>query len=204
MSKVAQKKQVKRKRITNSALTLFNERGFSNTRIDDIIAEAKVGKGTFYLYFKNKEQLVESLIEDLAADLIDILQWVKEQRLKDPNDLKRIFTEEGNRLAQVLASNKEMAIFINKQARSVSLKTDKMIQEFMDSLVDLCTVHFEEAFDKGQMDPNLNPHVTAMSVIGGINFTYGQWACGQVNMDVESAVEAMLAFYFNALGLKAK
>ena len=74
MSKIARKKQLKKKTITACAIELFNERGYGDTKIEDIITRAKVGKGTFYLYFKNKEQLVESVLENVGAELLEILK----------------------------------------------------------------------------------------------------------------------------------
>lgn len=200
MSKVAQKKQIKKERITTAAIELFNQKGYADTKIEDIITRAKVGKGTFYLYFKNKEQLVETVLEDVSSELLSILNWVGEQRLSNA-DLKDIFRKEGELLAELLSQNKEMAIFINKHARGVSVKIDSMIQEFIDALVDICTAHFEDAIKNGEFASNLNPQITAMSVIGGISFIYYQWSSGQMKMAVEQTVESMLNFYLNALGL---
>ncbi|TNF05177.1 MAG: TetR/AcrR family transcriptional regulator, partial [Deltaproteobacteria bacterium] len=38
--------------LMQASLEVFLEKGFHPTRIEDIIARAKVGKGTFYLYYK--------------------------------------------------------------------------------------------------------------------------------------------------------
>ena len=101
----------------------------------------------------------------------------------------------------MLSKNKDIAIFLNKHARGVSLKIDHQIQEFIDSMVDICTLHFEDAIENGEFASNLNAQVTAMSVIGGISFIYYQWASGLICMSVADTVEAILNFYLNALGL---
>lgn len=201
MSRLAQKKMEKRIRITNSALKFFNEKGFGNTKIEDIVVDADVGKGTFYLYFKNKEHLVQSVLEDLAKDLLETMEWVSKQ-ISSYNDLRAVFHTHGKRLAETLSRNKQVAIFLSKQARGVSPEIDKMIQEFLDGMVSLCSTHFEQAMKSEMMRHSLSPHLVALSVIGGINFTYEQWACGHVDMDVESIVDVMLGFYLGALGLK--
>ena len=51
------KKLIKKNSLMNAAFELFTERGFSNTSIADIAEKAKVAKGTFYLYFKDKYDL---------------------------------------------------------------------------------------------------------------------------------------------------
>ena len=47
-------KKEKENKLMEKALKLFTEKGVNNTSIQDIADEAGVGKGTFYLYFKDK------------------------------------------------------------------------------------------------------------------------------------------------------
>ena len=51
-------KEEKRCDIALSAITLFCEKGIQQTSIDQIAKSAGVAKGTIYLYFKNKEEIV--------------------------------------------------------------------------------------------------------------------------------------------------
>lgn len=60
--KKEEKKQGKENSIFASALPLFTEKGINDTTIEEIAKEAGVGKGTFYLYFKDKYDLQEQLI----------------------------------------------------------------------------------------------------------------------------------------------
>lgn len=50
--------------IMDAALTMFLEKGFSATRLEDIAAMANVTKGTLFIYFTNKEDLFKSLIRE--------------------------------------------------------------------------------------------------------------------------------------------
>ena len=47
----------KENRLLNTAFKLFTEKGIKNTSIQDIVDNAEVGKGTFYLYFKDKYEI---------------------------------------------------------------------------------------------------------------------------------------------------
>src|SRR4051812_505499 len=64
----------KRALITATAARLFAQRPFHKVRLEDIAAEAKIGKGTLYIYFDNKEDLYFSLIYDGFARLVDGLR----------------------------------------------------------------------------------------------------------------------------------
>jgi AcrR family transcriptional regulator len=69
----------KRQLIAATAARLFATRPFHKVKLDDVAAEAGVGKGTLYVYFKSKEDLYFCLIsdafyqmfEELAAQLDD-------------------------------------------------------------------------------------------------------------------------------------
>lgn len=56
------RKEERPAQIIEAALTLFAERGFSATRLDDVAAQAGIAKGTLYLYFSSKEALMEAVV----------------------------------------------------------------------------------------------------------------------------------------------
>ena len=105
-----QKKAAKRKRLLDAAYTLFQEKGAANTTINDIAKEAKVAKGTFYLYFPDKEALLNQVIfkcssrifkeamqesrfkqlDDWVERVIVLIDYVIELFKERPNDLKVI------------------------------------------------------------------------------------------------------------------
>src|SRR5687767_963621 len=53
--------------IIDSALTLFSERGFSATRLEDVAARAGLSKAAIYLYFKDKTTLLKAVVEETAG-----------------------------------------------------------------------------------------------------------------------------------------
>ena len=59
--------------ITSAALTLFVERGYANTRLEDVASRAGVSKGTLYLYFANKEELFKAVVrEGLVSPIAEV------------------------------------------------------------------------------------------------------------------------------------
>ena len=62
MGKLDEKKKIKQEALLSSAFKLFTEKGINNTSISDIASSAKLAKGTFYLYFKDKYDIRDRLI----------------------------------------------------------------------------------------------------------------------------------------------
>lgn len=67
----------KERRLLDTAFKLFTEKGVKDTSIQDIVDNANVAKGTFYLYFKDKYEIRDVLIakhsRKLFQDAIDTL-----------------------------------------------------------------------------------------------------------------------------------
>jgi len=75
-----------RKRILESALLLFREKGFDQTSIDEITSSAGVSKGSFYTYFHTKSDII---IEEFR--LIDSFYEKKEASiLRNPDAASRL------------------------------------------------------------------------------------------------------------------
>src|SRR5690625_5030919 len=64
--------------ITKHSVKLFQEKGFSETSIQDIVDSLGVTKGTFYYYFKSKEQLLMDIHERYIDDLIERQEMIIE------------------------------------------------------------------------------------------------------------------------------
>ena len=80
-------KKEKENKLMEKALKLFTEKGVNNTSIQDIADEAGVGKGTFYLYFKDKydirDKVIASCSNKLFSDALDALNNSYIQNFED-------------------------------------------------------------------------------------------------------------------------
>jgi AcrR family transcriptional regulator len=57
-----------------SARKLFIERGYHNTRPQDIARTAGLGHGTFYLHYKNKRECFFAFVEDARAEFLTFMR----------------------------------------------------------------------------------------------------------------------------------
>ncbi|WP_168735962.1 TetR/AcrR family transcriptional regulator [Cohnella fermenti] len=64
------KKNLTRKRIMDSAVELFEERGYLSTSVQMITDRAEVAKGTFFNYFASKEDMILALQSDMLISVI--------------------------------------------------------------------------------------------------------------------------------------
>src|SRR5260370_1358208 len=72
-------RQARRAQVLRHAKRIFARKGYHRTNVADIIARARIARGTFYLYFQNKKDLFEEVIGMLSgSDDTDIAAVVEE------------------------------------------------------------------------------------------------------------------------------
>jgi AcrR family transcriptional regulator len=85
--------QIRKNEIINTARTLFFQKGYDNTSIQDIIDALAIAKGTFYYYFKSKDKLLDSLVDQIMTEMHQRLQPIttsKKNAIDKINDIFRI------------------------------------------------------------------------------------------------------------------
>jgi TetR/AcrR family transcriptional regulator, transcriptional repressor for nem operon len=60
-----------RERIVERAADLFAERGIAGTSVDEVLAAAKAGKGQFYHYFRNRDELAAAAVGYRCTQVVD-------------------------------------------------------------------------------------------------------------------------------------
>ena len=68
----------KKEQLMTSARKVMYKKGYSATRVSDIVADAKVAQGTFYLYFKSKEDVLLEMIEIINCEREKMLSGLSE------------------------------------------------------------------------------------------------------------------------------
>lgn len=68
-SRHERRRQQTRKLLIQSAVQLVLEKGYDAISIQDITDRADLGRGTFYIHFKDKEEVVWSAVQDLILEL---------------------------------------------------------------------------------------------------------------------------------------
>ena len=73
--------------ILEAALALFVEKGFAGTRLDDVAERAGLSKAAIYLYFKDKEALLEGVIRQTISANVGTMEGLARAHLGKVADL---------------------------------------------------------------------------------------------------------------------
>lgn len=138
--------------IIEAAVTAFARLGFDKTRMDDIAQEAGLSKGTLYLYFNSKDEIITAVLDqflseemaDFAAHLADPLPVSEKLR----GLVLQMMADTEAMMSQYLSVWLE---FYAVASREGVLRTK--MQQFMQQFVSLFAALLQEGVDKGEFRP---------------------------------------------------
>jgi AcrR family transcriptional regulator len=71
LNRFERRKQRTRDRLKQAATELILEQGYDAVTIQEITDRADLGRGTFYVHFKDKEDIVWTILAESVGDLVD-------------------------------------------------------------------------------------------------------------------------------------
>ncbi|MBD3289118.1 TetR family transcriptional regulator [candidate division KSB1 bacterium] len=189
MPKIVDKEQ-KKMEILISATRVFARMGFANTKMIDIAEEAKIGKGTIYEYFKNKDEIFEyafhhfmqTMEEGLGADLSEISDPV--QKLKTlAYSWGRILAEHEEDIVQIMLDFWAEAIRQKDESRLKIIDFDRIYDEYRGLVMTI----LDQGIRQGKFKP-VNTFYIASLIVGMIDGVMLQYILDKENFDPQEAL----------------
>lgn len=155
-------KSQRRRELLAAARNVFARRGYHDAKVDDIVAEANVSKGTFYLYFPDKRSIFEALAYDLAQELeqavlrVDVQLDVEQQVRRNIRSVLGAFLTDPHRTLIFFSYAAGLDPEFVQRVRAVEGALLQMLEEALTDGQALGIV------DRG------DPHVLALFTLGGM------------------------------------
>jgi len=97
MARVTKEYHMRKNELLDTAQEIFLTKGYKQTSVESIIKKVGVAKGTFYYYFKSKEDLLDKLVKRMADKIqIEIKKIVKKTDLDAISKLEKAYSVAGN------------------------------------------------------------------------------------------------------------
>jgi AcrR family transcriptional regulator len=186
-----------REALVRAARTVFERDGFAEARIADIAAEAGVATGSFYTYFRRKEDAFAAVIEQLSEELLHP-RLVEVADREDP-------------VAVIEAANRAYIAAYRKHARLMGLM-EEVAQ--LDAGFHAVRMHRAQRFterntrairrlqQRGLADPELDPRLTAQAMSVMVSRTaYMRYVEGIGRDSEQTIVRTLTRLWAGALGL---
>jgi AcrR family transcriptional regulator len=183
-------KEDRRKQILSAAREEFAKGGYHATKIDDIVAAAKIARGTFYLYFTDKRSIFEELVDRFSTRLGMAILRVDPQ---DPSrSVEAQVRENIRRVLSVFLEDRMMAKIFVADAVGVDGAFDAKLMSFHDEVAKLFMQSLLDGQKLGlvkQGDVRLFSHFT----MGGMKEVLYQIVTRHLDHGVDDLVDGIFA-----------
>ncbi|MEZ5345858.1 MAG: TetR/AcrR family transcriptional regulator [Pyrinomonadaceae bacterium] len=161
----------KREAILRSAIHVFADKGYFNSKVADIAGKANIADGTVYLYFKSKEEILHSIFDRAMEEFISFGK--KEIEGIEGADKKLL------RIAELhlerLGADRELAIVFQVQLRgSIKFMREFSAAGFAEYL-DLIHQTIKEGQKQGVFRKELNTTICSKIFFGAIDEMVTNW-----------------------------
>jgi AcrR family transcriptional regulator len=197
------RKEARPQELLDAALDLFVERGFAATRSEDVAARAGVSKGTLYLYYPSKEELLKEVIRhnvvNQIAEGVDIVRQFEGSSSELLARMLRLWWE---RIGETRASGiiKLMTSEVRNFPEVAQFYVDEVIAPSNRMLVKV----IERGIERGEFRETLNvPEVVHAIVAPMVLLAMNKHSLGACSagflLDPKAVTEALIDLALNGL-----
>ena len=133
-----------RTQLLNAAIDMFHEKGFQKTRVSDIVAAAQVAQGTFYLYFKSKDEIFLQIAADFKNRFAELIensdQLLSGNSYPEIRENLLIFIRQ---MVQLYSENTKMARILFYENGQADCQFRHIWQELYSSFIAMVKLHLE-------------------------------------------------------------
>ena len=188
-------KEERRAQLLEAALVAFGRRGYHETQVSDIIAEAEVARGTFYLHFEGKREIFEEII----AMITQIIQ--AEIKPINKSDIAKLPLEiVGNieRVIRALLKNPNYLKIFFSDAVGIDAEFDARRSSVYKEILG----HIENGLSNGQAMGVIRAgdiHVMSVFLLGALKESFYQVILGNQAMNFDTIVKDVYRFVLHAV-----
>lgn len=183
--------------LIKESISLFVEKGYSATSIQDIVDTLGVTKGSFYYHFKSKEALLMHIqsfyIDDLVKRQKTIIETGKSAREKLVKVVELLIHDIEKQGAAGRVYYREIRHLTPENAAVIREKR----AQFRDNIENIV----KEGVGNGEFRPHLQPKIMTFAILGMTNWSY-QWFNPAGQLSVRELADMYTDFILNGMNSK--
>ncbi len=159
-----------RERILEAAVNVFASKGYHDTKVDDIVAESKTSKGSFYFYFPSKQDIFLALV-DTFADLLE--SRLRERISAETSGMARV--DLALRVClETFGQYRGLAKIAFVQATGLGIVFEEKRRAVNDKFIAIIKTNLDQAVADGSI-PALDTEIAACAWMGALNEIILRW-----------------------------
>lgn len=172
----------KRSRILEAAVKVFARKGYFAARVADIARQAGVADGTIYLYFRNKEDILVSLFDEIMAEHIE---KGREEIAAARGAEARLLVIAQHHL-RLLGGNRDLAVVFQVELRQSTKFMERFTAGWLHDYLAVISEVVEEGQNDGTFRPDLSRRLATKAFFGALDEMVTSWILSAKEYDLVS------------------
>jgi len=190
----------RKSQILNAAEEVFTEKGIDEARMDDIAEKTGLSKGTLYLYFKSKEELVIAILDRIFLGAFKQLEARKSTELSATEAIWR-FTEEAIRDYRKMLYMMPVAYeFLALAFRNKTVQ--KALSKYFEHYIEVLVPIIQGGIDAGEFRQT-DAQDVAIAVGAILEGTVLLWVYDKTLVDVDHHIRTGIRLLLNGILVQA-
>jgi AcrR family transcriptional regulator len=193
--RTAERRAKTRKKLLDAARIVFERDGFHDARLVDVVREAGVATGTFYNYYRSKEEIFQDLVGLVIADLVahSSDELPRDDPIASIYQANRAYVEGYRRNARMMTIL--LQIGRHAEVRDLGL-------EVHDGFENRIARAIQRWQRQGLAYPDLDSVYTANALSYMVDRFLYEWTVLDLDYDEDKVVETLSRIWVRSLGLE--
>ena len=185
----------RRKQLVDVAIKIFAKKGYSAASVNDIAKRARVARGTFYLYFKDKADILAALLENYRMELEFMVRFYMTRTGRmTVADCRAWLREEVGTWLEFFEMHREVLKIILSENECTDAKFVRKRDEVRGMLKWHLTSKFQRMQKAGKIRRDVSPEALCIFEMALLNEVFTTQILPNKEPDVEALVEQWAEF----------
>ncbi|MFW6180066.1 MAG: TetR/AcrR family transcriptional regulator, partial [Desulfohalobiaceae bacterium] len=182
--------------ILEAAIKIFARQGYFNSTISQIAREAGVADGTIYLYFKNKDDILDNFFSYKTGQVFSRFKQEVDSAEHALDKLRNLI----HRQLAEFETNRDMAIVYQMETRLKRHLSDRKIKEMSKMYFDLVAEIVEQGQKEGVIRKNLQVNLVKQLIIGAVDEVITTWLYSSREYTLVSMADPLVDLFVRGIG----
>ena len=183
-----------RTRILEAAVRVFAEKGYHETRMDDIVSASNTSKGSIYFYFPGKQEIFFGLIETFTGLLENRLKEAIDSQVHGSDQVDFALTAS----LQLFRQYRTLAKIVLVQAVGLGAAFEERRRAINDRFAAIIQARIEKGIQDDSL-PTQNAELAARAWVGALNEIVIHWIYTGTP-DLDTSIPEIKAFLLRSIG----
>lgn len=181
-----------------AAMRVFLKRGYTKTNVSELVNQAGVARGTFYLYFRSKRDVMARLIDRFMSQVVQSASKAGPAHYLPHESLHSYFRKASSDLIAAFTQNRRLAQIILMQANLLDRDSQAKIQLYFDQIFKIVKSSIDAGIRQG-LFRNLDTEVAARCAIGSVKEWLLAWLQAGEEFELEGRIVSIIDYLLAGL-----